>query len=75
MTAEYPGVVFVRQYCDDKEESVSVLRPSLMEDDVVQFPEMWQWRTLILKELGTCTKKLRMCVSTQSPAQNQAPVD
>jgi len=40
MTAESPGVVFVRQYCDDEEESVFVLRPCLMEDDVIQFPEI-----------------------------------
>jgi len=51
MTAESPGVVFVRQYCDDEEESISFLQPSLMEDDVIQFPEIVTIKDLDPKSL------------------------
>jgi len=40
MTADFIGVVFRRQQCDNHKESMSVLRPGLMEDDLVQFPEI-----------------------------------
>ena len=40
MTAEFICVVFGRQQCDNHKESMSVLRPGLMEDDLVQFHEI-----------------------------------
>jgi len=67
MTAESLGVVFVRQYCDDEEESISVLRPSLMEEDVVQFPEIVTIKDLDPKRAWYLYEEVApLCINTES---------